>query len=375
MKKVLFITNLPAPYRMDFFNQLGERCDLTVAFERRKALDRDPKWVGEQAQSFVALYPDLEPIGQSQSKGSGLVGLLKSQTYDIVIFGGYASPAVRLAIAHCKRKRIAYYIEYDGGFNKKDSFLKRIYQKFLLRRAKGHFVTCDELKAYLAGLGILEKKLHFYPFSSLRKEDILPAAPTTLQKKMWKQELGIQEECALLAVGQFIPRKGLDVLIRAAREVDPSCGIYLVGGEPTEEYIALKQELNIPHVHFQGFMGKNELQKWYRACDIFALTTREDIWGLVINEAMANGLPILSTQRCIAALELVKDGVNGYIVPVEDASALAEKINILVHNSELRISMAEQSLKKIQDYTIENMVEYHVKYLKFDEDGYPTKGD
>ena len=55
MKKVLFSTNVPSPYRMDFFNELGKYCDLTVCFERKTASDRDGKWKGKAPETFKAV--------------------------------------------------------------------------------------------------------------------------------------------------------------------------------------------------------------------------------------------------------------------------------------------------------------------------------
>ena len=80
--------------------------------------------------------------------------------------------------------------------------------------------------------------------------------------------------------------------------------------------------------------------------------------GLVINEAMAYGLPVITTDRCVAGLELVKEGANGYIVPTEDAHSLAEAIEKVLC-SDLR-KMGESSLEKIRPYTIENMVKVHI---------------
>ena len=118
----------------------------------------------------------------------------------------------------------------------------------------------------------------------------------------------------------------------------------------------------MPHVHFLGFQKKERLAEFYKAADLFVLPTREDIWGLVINEAMAYGLPVITTDRCVAGLELVEDGVNGYIVPVEDAQTLAEKIHAVLQ-SDLE-KMGQASLDKIRPYTLENMAKVHAEILE-----------
>jgi glycosyltransferase involved in cell wall biosynthesis len=94
------------------------------------------------------------------------------------------------------------------------------------------------------------------------------------------------------------------------------------------------------------------------------LPTREDIWGLVVNEAMACGLPIITTDRCIAGLELISDGTNGYIVPVEDKKELAKKINAVLSDENKRRAMGIRSLDTINAYTIESMMDRHINILK-----------
>ena len=85
-------------------------------------------------------------------------------------------------------------------------------------------------------------------------------------------------------------------------------GTILIGGSPNSTYLELAQYYRPKHLYFEGFKGKKELAKYFQAADLFVLPTREDIWGLVINEAMAYGLPIITTNKCIAGLALLKDG-------------------------------------------------------------------
>ena len=139
------------------------------------------------------------------------------------------------------------------------------------------------------------------------------------------------------------------------RDVD----FYFVGGSPTEEYLRLQQENHLKNVHFIGFCDKEKLKEYYQASDIFVLPTREDIWGLVINEAMANGLPVITTDRCVAGLELVRDGENGYIVPVGDVDVTTDAIQ-KVFQGDIE-QMGLKSLETAQRYTIEAMADAHMR--------------
>ncbi len=362
--ELLFVTNLPSPYRVDFFNELGKYCELTVLYERQSASDRDKSWKNTGSRAFREIYADVKAVGADRSRGSGIKNIVKKREFDHLIISGYASPSVMRAITYCKRHGIPYCLEYDGGFNKKDSFLKGILKKFLLRDAKLHFTTCEEHKKYLLSIGIAEKKIVKYPFTSVSASSILEDLPSDAKKKEIREALGMNEDKIVLSIGQFIHRKGFDVLLRAAENIDKHVGIYIVGGEPTEEYLQMQAELKLGNVHFVGFRTKAELEKYYLAADVFVLPTREDIWGLVINEAMANGLPVITTDRCIAGLELVLDGENGYIVPAEDVEELANKINIITKDIYTARKMGQASLEKIKKYTFENMAESHLQIIK-----------
>ena len=106
-------------------------------------------------------------------------------------------------------------------------------------------------------------------------------------------------------------------------------------------------------------MSKSELKEYYLASDIFVLPTRSDVWGLVINEAMACGLPVITTDRCVAGMDLIKDGENGYVVHVDDVNAFAKKCNLILNDNELKTVMSSNNLEKIRYYTVENMAKIH----------------
>ncbi len=362
--KILFITNLPSPYRVSFFNELGKQCALTVCFERHSAADRDSKWVNRDQKNFREIYAKVTPVGADQSRGNGIVEVIKQEEFDHLIITGYASPAVMRAIAYCRRHKIPYYIESDGAFYQKDRFPKNIVKKYLLCGAKAHFTTCEEHIRYLNSLGISRERINKYYFTSLAQSDILAEPLNVAEKANIRQTLGMTEKNVVLSVGQFIHRKGYDVLLNACQSLPSTVGVYIVGGTPTDEYLSLKETYKLDHVHFVDFMTKEQLKQWYFAADCFVLPTREDVWGLVINEAMAYGLPIITTDHCIAGLELVTNGENGYIIPVENAEILSEKINLIINSDQVLENMGRSSIEKIQWYTFENMAKVHMDYLK-----------
>lgn len=369
--KILFLTNYPAPYRVHFFNELGKKCELTVAFEERpeEQNEREMSWFNLDFKNFKAIYLENKKIYSIKDRkhykaviAFSIKKLIREGNFDHIILGGYATLTAMYAIQYMQFCRIPYWIEIDGGIKQKRNFIVHALQKHFVSKAKGYFSPSKPADEYLESLGASKDKIFRYPFSSLSKDDILPTILTTQEKEIIRNKLGMKERKIVVSVGQFIPRKGFDLLIKASKQINPDVGIYIIGDGITQKYIDLKEEYdNLDRVHFISFKSKNELEEYYRASDLLCFPTRYDIWGLVINEAMANGLPIITTDKCIAGLTLV-DKTNGKIIPTDDVEKIADAINELIISENLD-ELAKNSLSKIEKYTYANMVEDHLRVL------------
>lgn len=152
--------------------------------------------------------------------------------------------------------------------------------------------------------------------------------------------------------------------MNAYKELNNDILVYLIGGIETEEYKSIIKKYNMQNIRFLPNIPKHELEKYYLIADLFVLPTREDIWGLVINEAMAKGLPIITTDNCVAGLELIENGKNGFIVSVNDQDDLLEKTKYILDNKLIRENMKKESLNKIKNYSLEKMAYQHFCYFK-----------
>lgn len=356
MLKVLYLSSNPSPYRVDFFNQLSDVCDLTVVYEKRKLKHRHEKWINNEQIRFKEIY--LKSFLKSSLCLSIIPYLNKS--YDVIVIGGYSTLTGMLAIQYLTLRKIPFILNTDGGLLKDENKILFFIKKYFISSAELWLSTGDITTEYLLHYGAKEERIYFYPFTSIKTSDIIQDVILPDEKKIIKSKLNIKSEKVILAVGQFIHRKGFDILIKAIRRLPDNYGIYIVGGKATDEYLEMKNKYSLENLYFIDFMEKEKLDKYYLAADLFVFPTREDIWGLVINEAMANGLPIITTKRCGAGLEMVENRVNGFIVEVEDENEVIDKIITILEDEDLRISMAKASLKKIQKYTIENMARTHL---------------
>lgn len=361
--RVLFYSNIPSPYRVDFYNELGKKCDLTVLFELHDSSERDEKWQHEEFRNFRGIYLKGKRLTTDSAFCPEITKYFKRK-YDAIVFTVLASPTALWAASYLRRNKIPYYFEGDGGFIGSTRGIKAAWKRFIISGAKGCFSTSVEFDRYCEAYGAGEERIFRYPFTSVRREDVLTRPLTRSEKQQKKQELGILEEKMVISVGQFIERKGFDLLLRASKNFPEGTGLYIIGGDPTEEYKDIVRQLDLQGVHFVPFMSAGLLREYYRAADVFAFFTREDIWGLVVNEAMANGLPVVSTDRCIAATELIHNGENGYVISMNDVAGMSTAVGKILENPEICREMSQNALKEISEhYTIENMAEEHVKIL------------
>ena len=358
--KILFLTNVPSPYRVHFFNILGTKCDLTVLYQKKSSTERNNQWVAEKVNKYKSIFLRGINTGVDNALCFEVIKYL-NKNYDAIIICGNASPTEILAIEWCKLRKIKYFLEADGAFINPKKGVKEKLKKHLIRGGELFFSTCIEHDKYYEYYGANQSKIVRYHFSSLFKKDILNQVVSKKEKNILRNKLKMKEKKIVLAVGQFIYRKGFDLLLKSATQLPDDVGIYIIGDAATEEYISFIHENGLKNIHFEGFKTKLELEKYYKAADVFVLPTREDIWGLVINEAMAYGLPVITTERCNAGLELIKNGENGYVIPVDNYTELTDKIIKTLENSN---KMGEKSLAVIKNYTIENMVMDHIRILK-----------
>lgn len=356
---VLFITNIPAPYRIDFYNELGKSINLTVIFEAKGAEGINFNWNIDEIKYFKAIFLNEGNIKEKRVDWK-IFKYLNEKKYDHIVITNYSYFTEMAALIYMKIKRIPYYFETDGGLIRKENIIKRYYKKFLVSNAKGYFSPSKSSDEYLIFYGALKNRIFRYPFTSLKSKNILNDTCTKEEKIELRKLLGIKEKFVILAVGQFIHRKGFDILLKACKNLEDDVGVYIIGGKITKEYLDIIKEFKFKNIYFEEFKTNHELQQYYKSADVFILPTREDIWGLVINEAMANGLPIITTNACVAGLELVNNNKNGFIINTNDEIELLKKIQFLLKNTNKLKSMQRESLNNIRNYTIEGMVQAHL---------------
>lgn len=359
MLNVLYITNIPAPYTVDFFNELGKYMVLTVLFERSSASDRDTSWKSFNANHFSFKILNGKKIGADSALCFDVIKYIDKSKFDLVVIGDYASLTGMLATTYLKIKRIPYAIHADGGMISNDFIIKFLLKEFFLGGAALYFSSGKTTSEYYHHYGVPVKKIREYPFTSVKECQIV----SNQDKQKCKSLLGFENQLTIVSVGQIIPRKGFDILIKSVALLKENVDLYIIGGEPSIELKELMADMHLNNIHFLPFLPFDKVHCFIAAADVFVLTTREDIWGLVINEALSAGTPIVSTTKCVASVELVENGINGFVVAPNDPKATAAALDQLLSNNDLRTKIINNNLQKAKIYTIENMAKVYANII------------
>lgn len=355
--KVLFVANIPTPYRVDFFNELGNKCDLTVVFEGKKATDRNEAWKAGEFRNFKACHLKGIRTGSDSFFCPGIIKLLK-ENWDFIVLGCYYTPTSMLAIEYLKLRKKKFAIEADGGRIGNDSWLRLRVKRHFLSAADFWFSSGKTTTDYFAHYGAKRERCFEYPFTSLKSGDLYESVESLVKdgKKLPREVNG---KYTVLSVGRFMYLKGYDVLLKAAAELRDKVDVVLVGGKPLKEYLEYVEKLQLTNITFVDFKSKEELREYFLKADLFVHPTRKDSWGLVVNEALAYGLPVITTKDCVAGLELIKDGYNGYLFDTDDVEGMVDRILLTVEALEKSDKPVENALESIKEYTITNMAQAH----------------
>lgn len=351
MRKILYITNLEVPYRARFFELLSQGVDLTVLFECQKTINRNQQWMENQQVTYKKAY-----LGGFHTKGEHRFSLSIlswiRKGWDLIIIGGYNSPVQSFAILMMRLLHIPFAINIDG-----ESFigtgLKSEVKKFFLRGAKFYLAAGEKSAQELEAAIRPKTKVFRYNFSSL---DAAELAHNAQMRQITPRADYV------LVVGANFAYKGMDVALHAA-QLDSSIHYRLVGmGKRTELFLAEHPDLPT-NVEVIPFLQKDELYQAYAECALCVLPSRQECWGLVVNEAASFGAPIVSTLGSGAAKEFLMDRYPQYLAQAGDAQSLLDCIRRCLRSDDLD-AYSQFLIEFSGNYCLEKNREVHIKAIE-----------
>lgn len=357
MKKILFFSVYPAPYRTVIVDKLMECFDVDAFFESSDGDERNKEWFSERK---------INSLDSENGRNEFRYCKKNLNKYDLVYFADYTCKDAIKLILKCRRKKVPYVINCDGEMLiKHGNFIKDFLKKYLISGAAGYFASGVHAERYFLRYGVKKEKIYFHKFTSVYQKDMLNEPLATADKIRLREKLNIPVGGKIaVAVGRFIPLKRYDALIESWKGMSKTDYLLLIGGGPEKEkYEKIIKALNINNIIIEDFHKPTEIFEYLRAADVFVHPTSYDVWGLVVNEAMASGLPVVVSDTCVAGRELITDGKNGYLVKLYDDKTFIDKVKLLFSDDELRKNAAVNALSTIKDFTVENMVDTLVKNI------------
>lgn len=357
---------MASPYRVDFFNELGKHCDLYVFFEMKSSSGRDDSWISDKYKNFTPIF--LKGISYSSECAycPSIIREYKNIKPEInVVCNALSLTGIKLINYFIKRK-IDYIIEGDGAFDKSSSKIKTIIKKKVFSNAKKLFYTSEEHKRYLLRYGGEEPKLIKYPFSSIKESEIISIDQKSTGKEKTRVELNLNKyDFIFLTVSRFLDLKNIETIIRAfGKSKITNSKLLIIGGQPTKSYKEIIEEYKIENIVFLPFMPKEEVFKYMIASDCFVFASLSDVWGLVINEAIANGLPVISSTTTLSSVELKTNGAKISLFDGMDVDKLSKlMIDYRVKSEDEIRDIEGANIETAHKFTIEKMVMRHVEKL------------
>jgi glycosyltransferase involved in cell wall biosynthesis len=237
---------------------------------------------------------------------------------------------------------------------------KSVGLRLLLRRAYGLYIG-SENRRWFRHWGVPDDRLFFTPYTV--DNDRLRKAARQLdpQREQLRRSFGLDpSKPVILSVCRLTGGKQPLMLLEAFRNLRASreASLLIVGSGPLESELQRTTAAErIPDVRFAGFLDQNEVTRAYAAADVFVLASTDETWGLVVNEAMNFGLPIVVTDRVGCGTDLVVDGENGFVIPPHDWRPLTNRLLDLTTCEQRRRAFGSASLRKIKAWNYETAAE------------------
>lgn len=347
MKKLCWLIVGMSPYSIRLLNEIARTYELLAIIDKGNEINRNNEWRLDNNNNFKTYFIDRNYKEKIKEF---------AKEYDIFFDGEYMSKYGYYAVKEFKKNNKLTILKADGGIAKNRGFFINAFQAYMMKRHDYFMSSSNETSKYFTYYGVNPNKILLYKFTSLTNEDIRINKEYIKDKGKYRKELGIDDKFTLISVGQPIKRKGFDILLKSYIKtgLTSKINLFIVGGKPQDEIKKIVDDNKLNNVHFVDLISSNELKKYYVLSDAFILCTREDIWGLVIEEAMSFGLPVITSNNCVCGNHFNKLNNSVIVCDVNDEVAYANRIKELYEDSQLLNEYSLKALNTVKEYTIEN---------------------
>ncbi len=381
--KIAFLVSHPIQYFSPLFKEIAKRTeiDLTVLYcsdesvkgMRDTGFGSDIEWDIPLLEGYrYKFLKNHSPISTIFKAPFGLINFsivkeIFRGHYDAVIVHGWHYVTLWLAYfaAICSGTRV--YLHAENPYNQEirkskcKLFIKKLVLGLFFKGFNGFLAIGTENRKFYEYYGVDPKKIFLTPYAVENNRFIKEYDQNVSGKTGLKNEIGIpKSKTVILFSGKLVAKKRpMDLLQAYELIAAPDKALVFLGDGPLrralEEYIARKR---IKDVYITGFKNQSEIYKYYIESDIFVMpSTIGETWGLVVNEAMCFGLPVIVSDLVGCGADLVKHGENGYIFNMGNVDELACYIRRLIEEKDERKQFALASIDLIKKWNYDADIE------------------
>ena len=349
MRRVAVVASHPIQYQAPWFRGLAEVCDLTVWFcHQQSAAEQGRAGFGQAFEWDVPLADGYRSLwlknvssrpGVDRRAGCDTPEIrerLARGSFEACVVNGWYLKSYQQAISACRALGIPVLVRGDSHLKVRRSALtsavKYFPYRWMLGRIDAHLYVGQANADYLRHYGVRPARMFFAPH--FVDNDRFAAAAAKARRdgaaSALRHTWGASEKDTLFQfVGKLIDLKRVQdfvVAVARASRQDPAIKGVVVGSGPEEPALRRLAVRERAPVTFAGFMNQTELPTGYAAADCLVLPSATESWGLVVNEAMATGMPAIVSNRVGAGPDLIVEGVTGHTYPAGDFDELAKRL-------------------------------------------------
>ncbi len=361
---VIYWNSQPSPYVVERFNAVAANGNVQLEAWFDKERDSDRSWDVDPGQwEFPASYLPKARIGSMVLPFPD--SELRSRRPDVLItpmdrVAGVAAALVGRVISRRVASRTLPVFETWV----KKTVRSELANHFLYRAIDGAKVSGSDAAAMASHYGLPADRT--WRVTQSINLDLYAKArhlPET-EREQRRRELGLQG-CVFIYVGRLDHSKGLEYLLRGFRRLESEgcdASLLILGDGPDEVEIRAMAG-GLAKVHFAGFVQPTMLPPWYGLADAFVFPTLGDPNGLVVEEAMAAGLPVISTENAGDIRSRIRNGETGFVVPPFDPDALAFAMRTLAGDAALRSTMSRSAMQVAEGYAMDRYADDFDRFI------------
>ncbi len=372
--KLTVVTEIIAPYRIPVFNRIAERLGENFKVFFMSATCSGRQW--EIPYSKIKFnYEVLRGVNLNfRSKrpnptywNPGIGAALKRFGPDSIVIGGYHHLSSYLVWRYAKLNSARFFLWCESTVHDQHS------NRFWVQKLKRAFIrSCD---AYLvpgtASIDYLKSQGATNDFfnapNSVDDELFGSDSHSEEERSAFRQKFNLPQ-FVILFVGRLSPEKNIPLALNAIRNVQIKglqVGFVVLGDGPyRKQYEAQAKQLGVEHIRFLGFQEQEQLPDYYRNSDLLILPSESEPWGLVVNESLGCGLPVLSSKKVGCAPDLIIEGQTGYTcTTISDYEA---RIVELFHHPDHLVQMRNHCRAHISNFTPEHSATGFLKLINLE---------